>query len=154
MVTMRTDLSTTLTEVQRFLNEFKSDGCQCPACGQKVKTYTRKLNSGMVAFLRGLYSLSKKTPDRFFSLSTILKYIDSGSRSLDYSVLRHWQLIESDKPGKWRITQKGKDFLDGKIAVSRAVVIYNNQPDFFSSDLVKYDKAEKDVFDFKELMDN
>ena len=153
MVRMNISLLTTLENVKEFIKEFKSEGCECPACGQKVKTYTRKLNSGMVSFLRGLDSMTKALPGTFFTLSEILKYIKSGSKSLDYSVLKYWDFIRSDKPGRWYITERGQAFIAGKIAVSRSVIIYNNKLEYFSRELVKYDIAKNDVFNLKELMD-
>lgn len=130
------------------------EGVECPCCGQFVKLYKRKLNTSMAMFLISLYKLTANG-----------EYVHAGtalgkSFSMDYATLRHWQLIEEEwntdetkrRSGHWRITEKGKAFVSGKLQVPSHVHLFNNK-------LVGWSDAQTDIrvalgkrFDYAELM--
>lgn len=146
----------TLHSIKKWLKDHFENGVECPACGQNVKVYKRKLNSGMAYFLINLYKLNKKDPENYFHASNVL----GKSFSMDYAVLRHWKLIEEKpnddktkrKSGYWKITDQGKDFVKGLISVRTHVHLYNNHVVGFSDENLDIETALGNKFNYKELL--
>ena len=150
----------TIKEVKSYLREKFGDGARCPCCGQFVKLYKRKLNSGMTLFLIGLYNLSKHKKGAYFKNQTIMKKMNINTSSLDYSIIKHFGLMEEEKndltdkknSGYWRITQKGIDFVSQKIEVPSHVHLYNNKVLGFSDTKTNVVKSVGSKFNFDELL--
>lgn len=99
-------------EKKRLRSEFEK-GTTCRCCGQKVKQYKRKLNSGMCVFLIGLFKLSKRGMDNTpFSAAEVLESMGKHLKSTDYSMLQHFGLIQKKESG-WVITEDGICFCVG-----------------------------------------
>lgn len=154
----------TLKEARQYLKENYEKGCKCPLCKQNVKLYKRKLNSGMAIFLMGLYWLHKndKLQGGFYRNSMVLEYRNIVASSLDYSVLKHFGLIEErinaennkKNSGYWRLTEKGFSFVKGEITVPMRVHLYNNEVQGFSEEHTTIQQALGDNFDYDELMNS
>lgn len=144
----------TIADGKQFLRNGWQQGVNCPCCGQLVKLYDRKLNSGMAIFLLGLYGSTFE--GNFEHASTVLV----GTKSLDYSVLRHWRLIEEDnrlvagkrKSGFWRVSERGRKFVEAKITVPSHVKLFNNKLVGFSEDRISITQALGKNFDYNEVM--
>ncbi len=106
---------------------------------QTVKMYSRKINSGMVLFLIGLYKLTKQNGREFFTNKEVMEIMELSATSLDYSVLKHFGLMfektntetKKRKSGHWMITNLGTDFIENKASVIENVLLYNNKVNGF-----------------------
>jgi hypothetical protein len=158
----------TLVEAKAHLRENYKSGCTCPACGQYVKEYKRKLNSGMALFLIGLYKLmkrdAKKNPtvqytQNFYSNKEVMKKMNLTVTSLDYSVMKHFGLIEprvseggKRDSGAWRLTQEGIHFVSNSDTAPKYVYLYNNKRTGISDEQISISEALDSKFDYEELM--
>ncbi|GAG10893.1 unnamed protein product, partial [marine sediment metagenome] len=125
----------TLEEAKNELKKGYMKGVTCPCCDQHVKMYKRKLNAGMSKFLIGLHKETNRTGEVYISSGQVLKAIKSGTKSMDFSILRHWGLIKEKthcldskkNSGMWKITHTGKAFAEGNYMVQSHVKIYDNR---------------------------
>jgi len=159
----------TLKQAKDFLRENFKKGCECPTCGQRVQLYKRKINSGMALFLIGLYRLDnrydKENPGElhrnFFSNKEVMREMNLSASSLDYSVMKHFGLIEpraaeggKKNSGYWRLTHKGLLFTRWKARTPKYVFLYNNKIQGLSEETTTIKESLGDKFDFQELMNN
>jgi len=156
----------TIEEGKAYLRANFEKGCKCPCCDGSVKLYKRKLNSGMALFLIGLYKLTKEANNGsyvsvvFFSNKEIMAKMNINTASLDYSVLKHFNLIDpraseigKKDSGHWSITWKGLDFVEKNTTlVPKHVFLYNNKRQGFSDETITIKEALGEKFDFDELM--
>lgn len=81
-------------------------------------------------------------------------------RAKNYTLLRHWGLIETavntdpkiKGSGKWRVTSKGWKFLSGNLAVPSKVFLYNNQAQGWSEEQVLFKDCFGRKFSYEEAM--
>lgn len=155
----------TLEEAKEFLKQNWEYGTTCPCCNQHVKLYRRKLNSAMAY---GLIILTQNrnnvdTSD-WFHLENYLKPIEVASTLRgDMPKLRHWGLIEAKKArrddgdkrnGYYRVTQRGRDFVEGKLSVQQKVKLYNKDFYGYEGDYITIKDALGSHFNYSELMDH
>lgn len=147
----------TIKQAKEYLRENFEKGTDCPCCGQHVKLYKRKLNSGMVMALIHIY----KQGDWI----NVKDYMRKNSlpNNHDWTLLRYWGLIEESnekveegkkKNGVWRITEKGVKFIEKKIKLNSHILIYNNKFTGYSDTTTDIEKALGSKFNFTELMNN
>jgi len=147
----------TIGEAKAFLKEHFEDGSICPCCGQIVKLYNRKLNSVMSRMLIKLSHL----PEGFNHVSKIQESISTTGTN-DFSKLLHWNMVEQQSnedparktSGNWRITQKGKDFVNMKISVPKYCKIYNTKKLGMSLDQISISESLGNKFNYQKLMNN
>ena len=117
----------TILEVKDHLRKHYESGTNCPACGQLVKAYKRKLNSNMCRALAIIYSRTKSA-GIYIHVQNEFTLLGLRATAMDYTYLEKWKFIEAnpDKSGHWRVTDKGKAFVEGfkpvkvKVAVVRS----------------------------------
>jgi len=147
----------TIKQAKEYLRENFEKGTDCPCCGQHVKLYKRKLNSGMVMALIHIY----KQGDWI----NVKDYMRKNSlpNNHDWTLLRYWGLIEESTEkaeeakknnGVWRITQKGVKFIKKQITLNSHILIYNNKFTGYSDTTTDIEKALGSKFNFTELMNN
>lgn len=147
----------TILEAKRYLRENFGKGCSCPACGQTVKLYKRKLNSGMSIVLYYMYRYG----NGFVHVKELLR--EKGLKNNhDWTLLKYWGLIQeldnipnesgTKSSGHWRITDKGIDFIFRNLSVQKHILIYNNKFQGFSNDNTNFKESLGDDFNFNELM--
>lgn len=149
----------TIKEAKAYLRENFEKGCKCPVCDNSVRLYKRKLNSGMALFLLGLYKLTRDKEAVYFSNKDIMENMNINTSSLDYSVLRHFDLIsprisvvEKKDSGYWLLSLKGAQFVTGHLTSPKHVFLYNNKRQGFSDETITIKEALGSKFDFDELM--
>ena len=153
------NLTTTLQEVKEFLKRGSNKGCKCPACDQYVKVYKRPLNSGMARILIEMYKLGDS---EYHHIKDHLRK-EGLKNGHDWTLLRFWGMIDpmikeeedsgATKLGLWRITDTGKQFVEGKIRVSRRVRIYNKKMlGFEPNEMTTIQDALGDHFSYEQLM--
>jgi len=117
----------TLEEARGYIRDNKETGVPCPCCGQHVQVYTRKFNLNMGRFL---LSLCNKSPQA----SEWVHYKDCDYASRDYAGVAYWGLASNRKGAKsagyWRPTQRGLDFINGRIRIPSHVTLFNNKVDW------------------------
>lgn len=142
----------TIAEARKILERHAREGIDCPLCDTLYKTYKRSLNASIAASLVWLRAYSRKLTGS----DTEFPFVEPqrvGPRhvvaSREYPKARWWGMIEQraqDKQlaealessavssgesaqiaGFWRLTQRGADFVDGRLMVdSHALVLKNN----------------------------
>jgi hypothetical protein len=154
----------TAEEAKAYVTKHIQDGISCPTCGQFCKVYKRKLNSTMALALVLIYQFFKTHPHaEWLHIAAFLVKVkhDSSIAGGDAVKLRYWGLIErahgerddgSDRVGRYRITDIGKQFVEGKIAVPRYVYLYNQLLLRLSEEMTTMREALGDKFKYDELM--
>jgi len=155
---MTINSNSTIAEAKNFLRANFNEGVKCPCCTQLVKLYQVKINTGMIIVLINMYKLNKRLNKEWVHPIKDLKTING-----DYAKLRFWDLVvsSSDEPdedkkanGYWRITEKGKDFVENKIRIYEKVKLYDNKSYGNAGRQVNIYEAIKNKFNFKELMES
>lgn len=152
----------TIAEAKISLRENWEKGTDCPACGQLVKKYVRKLNSGMARGLIVAYRIDQEKGQDWFHISELLtKKIAAGANELQK--LRFWKLVEqkthNDDPDKkhsgfWRLTERGRLFVTNGVLVPRCITMYNQKFLGYEdeNDLISIREALGSKFNYRELM--
>ena len=126
-------------------------GAPCPLCGQHAKMYKRKINSGMA---RSLIHMYRSAGQGWIHVSLI------GARSREEGKLAYWGLVEEQngtglhggRPGYWRVTQRGVDFLTNQTSVQKYALVYNGHVRGFEGGPVTIKDALGTKFDYQDLM--
>ena len=138
-------------------------GMVCPVCGRFSKLYGRKLNSSMAWTLMLVYDYYKKEGNlrKWLKVESYLKSLPAVPTSLrgDFPKLRYWKLIiqkegevEGVKMGLYRITEKGINFCENRIKVSKVAFVHNRTVKGFSEETVNIVEALGDRFSYKDLI--
>ncbi len=157
-------MSNMLYEARVWVSANALTGVICPCCNQVAKIYKRKLNRAMAYSLICLYRLlSEADEEGWLDVPGLLAKhgLVAVLRSREYQKLRYWGLVEAKgekredggKAGKYRITETGRLFVIGNLALPRYVLLYNGG-------VIKVDATEKitirealgDRFNYDELM--
>jgi hypothetical protein len=126
---------------------------ECPCCKQDVQVFKRKLNANMARFLISLTYEHLVRGDW-------VHYKKCSYRGRDYPYLPAWGLAETAanedskkrSSGLWRPTEKGIDFVYGRIKVPTHAYIFDNQYLKHTRELIDIRGVLKEPFDFAELM--
>lgn len=150
----------TIADAKQYLRENWNKGCNCPACGQRVQLYDYKLYATSAAALVRLYRLGGE----FHHVSKYAEAGDGYPRAPHFAELRFWGLIEAmpksedntkkKSSGFWKITDKGRQFVEGEIQLHSRILVYNNKFQGYSSksEPITIRKAFDNEFDYDELM--
>jgi hypothetical protein len=153
-----------LEEARQWVQHRLRDGVTCPCCQQYCRVYRRKLNSTMALALVLIYQYFKANRNaKWLHVAAFLVKVkrDSSIAGGDVVKLRYWGLLEralgeredgSDRIGRYRITELGKQFVEGRIAVPRYVYLYNQMLLRLSEEMTTIREALGDRFSYDELM--
>jgi len=148
-----------LAEARRILELRLDKGSYCPCCGQYARRYKRKLYSSQARQLLRLYLLSRKHGfdlERFYHRSVIAPYANNN----DLALLRHWGLlalrrnedVNKRASGDCRLTNHGREFVEGTVCVPAACYLYNDLVQKFTEKLVSIYDALGTRFSYEDLM--
>ena len=133
----------------------RSGGTTCPCCGKHGQIYRRKFNSVMA---RSLIILYKAGPN-FEWINLIHEAAKTHGQVIgDYGKLEWWGLAEREESddgvatGRYRLTQKGLDFLFNRIEITSHAREYRSNVREFIGGKINIRKAIGDHFDYHELM--
>lgn len=99
----------------------------CPVCAQNAKLYARKFRTRWLRALRALAESIYLSPREMVAIC--------GAR--DYPALTYFGLAHRNpSDGMWRISQAGRDFLEGRTNLPTHAVIYNK-------DVVGFDELKR-----------
>jgi hypothetical protein len=156
-----------LSEVREWLRERvvgRKIATDCPVCTQRVELYHRSVYATMARFLIGLYWMSPERSDgeawvsaRAIAQRYGLRLNEGGDRSK----LRYWGLIEvpdatrpdgSNRTGYFKITRRGRAYVEDRLLIPKTAVIYNGSALRFEGPDVGIRDALRGKFDYSELM--
>lgn len=155
---------TSLAAARQWVLDNRREGAVCPCCDQLAKVYKRKLNQCMVYALLLIYRAQQRNADWIHAPSYLHKNAKRGPtvRGGDFAKLVHWGLIEtkpesdrgdgSKRAGYYKITSKGRDFVDGKIRLPKHVFLYASAFLGFSDESTSFRDAFGEKFNYDELM--
>ena len=137
------------------LDELMRKGGTCPCCGQYVKMYRYSIAGVAAACLIRLYGSPEGA---FVPVNSIARGHGVGGH---WARLRRWGLIEEAinedtkkrTSGLWRITARGREFVDNKILVPKYVLIYNGTVFGFEGGMVSIRGCLGNKFNYEELME-
>lgn len=146
-----------LEDAQNFVKDNVREGVECPCCNQFAKKYKRNISGLMAKCLIRIYRLTMDTNSIWHPIEDF--YLIGKSVCTNYSLLRHWGLIEEmankdpskKSSGSWRITHVGKRFVNGEYSVSKYAWLYNGHLNGFSGDMIKISDCIQ-RFDYRVLM--
>ena len=148
----------TIAEARLYLRENLNVGATCPCCKQYVKLYKRKITGVTAAGLVILYRRNMRIGwNDYVCIPDLL----TEKKYTDVTKLFYWDLIEpligkreegSKRVGYWRLTQKGREFVEGKIAIDKNVFVYNNKVYRRSEEKATIKDCLGLKFDYEELM--
>ena len=126
----------TIQEAKQYLRDNWEKGIDCPCCGRLVKRYRYRMPSPSARSLIILYRIDKEKPSEWIHVQKEFASRGMNANGMGYILLHWWGLIES-KPGNedtskrangyWRITPKGRAFVEGSIRVPSPIYIYDNR---------------------------
>lgn len=155
----------TLGEAREWLREEFEQGATCPCCQQGVKLRKQGITAEMAYGLIILNQVTARSGEEWFHMPTVLAEFKAGKTNM-FGLLSHWGLVDrmpgeredgSVRTGWYRITEKGKQFAEGRVTVNKYVYTYNSQllrrknPDLTQIDIKS---ALKERFNYDELMGN
>lgn len=87
---------------------------ECPCCGRHAQVYTRSLYAAIARALKKLLQHRKQGLD----------WVKIDGRNL--AKAQHFGLVQHGN-GMWTLTQKGVDFVEGRISVNRSVYEFDGR---------------------------
>ena len=148
-------MSDIITRGNELWNEVKSEadvGFNCPCCNRYVKRYKRKLHAEMASFLCRLYRADRNAvaDGHIFDAREFEPF--TAKASTDATYLVHWGLLTTPKTGCYKITQKGKAFVEGRIRVPLRIHMLCGDLEGFSVEDTNIKESLGNRFDLNELM--
>lgn len=144
----------TIEQVRRWMNimTLQHGKTDCACCKSHIQSYKRSISSSQVYWMFALYKLSKGTT-KYVDFKRVGYYLFEklGRNASDYTTLTYWDLIEVDPDalGFYRLTPKGKDFIEGKIKVPKDIYLTNGKMWKKSVEEISYVDCKK--FDVTEI---
>ena len=153
----------TLGEARQLLRDNWEKGVDCPCCTRLVKLYHYKINSGQARALITLYKLTnqQKPKDGWIHVPQEFAKLKLDAHGMSYHRTALWGLIEqqpvNDDPNKnssgyWRITEKGKSFVNGRIKVLQSAYVFEGRVMKTGGNPVDIRDALGKKFSYEELM--
>lgn len=146
-----------LSKVKTYLRAEFDKGCECPACGQFVRQYRRRIGSPQCRGLILLYSIHTKRETEWVHIREIVKEVNVHG---DFAKMVYWNLIE-EKPntdkdkkssGLWKITDLGKKFVKNEIKIPSHALVYNGKCNGMSETQTDIIESLGKTFNYNELM--
>ena len=172
---------TTIEEAKTYIAaNAPKKGCSCPACGQYVKHYKRRLNANAAKALILIYNISMSRPDLFSPeeenkygfihiQNEFSKQFKLRATGMDYIQLPRWGLIEKKpedkvsatkkedryKPkhsGFWRITPKGVNFALKRSTLPEYCIVFDNRTIGWGEKQINIEQALGKKFSYQEVI--
>lgn len=156
----------TLSAARDWLRNRVEAGAHCPCCSQYAKVYARTVTSTMAYALICIYHYFAENPEASWlhvpDYLTRVCRVGPTVRGGDWAKLTAWGLLEmreldredgSPRNGYYRITEKGKEFVRGTIALPRYALFYDGRVLRLDDDRrITIGTALGKRFDYAELM--
>lgn len=154
--------------VRAFFHTLLGAGKQvvCPICDRAAQYNLTTLDSAMSLALILVYNHFVENPeDRWLHLEEFFKEHPRTNTTTRANApkLRHWGLLSRDpeckedgnpSTGYYRITEAGCEFVNGRLHVPKAILLYNNKVVGRHAESVTIRTTQKHYFDYtKEVLD-
>jgi hypothetical protein len=150
------------------------EGTTCQCCGRWAKRYRRHVNSTMAGCLCVMLAMTRERIAK--GEDTWLRAEDVGQRlrqSLHFAMVSYphgeigklafneWGLVEAklvDPRGKkkasglWRVTERGRAFVEGSLQIPRYLWVYDNHVDSASDEKIGLRQCFKTTFNYQDLL--
>lgn len=97
----------------------------CPLCEQTVKVYLRSITPAMAYCLIRAY---RHNQHGLVDIPSLFR--DNHAVQSDFTKLKFWELVEQDKTvrraGLWKLTDKGRRFVENQLSVQKYAKVYND----------------------------
>jgi hypothetical protein len=156
--TLSSDCS--LAEARELVAREQENGIICPCCGRRVKVYKRRLYGAQVEVLMLMYDYFT-SHEGWLHVPSYLNGRGVKARGGDWAKMKHWSLIVSslevrkdgsDRAGRWRITERGCQFVERQIAVPAYYLSDKNRVVGWADQQVYIDQIASKRFNYAELM--
>lgn len=147
----------TLGEARRILRERADDDwVECPTCGNVTRVYHRRAISAMQAVsLVKMYCHERDTGEIWMDRAEVC-----GNECREEHKLRYWGLLQPQgvkrstggSNGVFRLTGKGKRFVEGVITVPRYAEVMNNHTLALWGDEVGIRQCLGTKYDYEDLL--
>jgi hypothetical protein len=146
----------TVGEAREWLRENVEKGAECPLCHQFSKVYRRTITSAMARALALIWHEGGWGKHLYVHVPSI-----DPARGGDVAKLENWGLIEEERiarpdggrAGYWRITNKGEEWLNGKVSVPKYARLYDGKLLSLTGPSWDVFQALGKRFDYRDLMD-
>ena len=142
-----------LQEAKELLRKNFAAGINCPCCGQLVKKYKRKLNSGMAITLIRIFNNPRS--GEWINVKDFLRE-NKFPNSHDWTLLRYWGFLEERQEegtsGEWRVTDDGRDFALNQRIAKKHLFLFDNRFYGWGEATTNILEALGDKFNYFELM--
>lgn len=122
----------TIADARRQFNRsLRRNGyAECEICESVHKTYQRKLSSRTINCLH----LIAKSKDGMTTKQLVNQLRAKAGREQHW--LKYWGLATYGTDKKWRITEKGREFIKGKIAIPRYAYVRHGVVTGYSTETI------------------
>lgn len=138
---------------QEMQAQYQRDGkARCPCCDGHVEPYPFTMNFWSLEGLKFIVSEWRMldpspTAPKGIVMNTHPRLNPKILRDRNFAKLKHWGLLEKigarrQKYIMWKPTQKGMDFVDGKISLPDTVLIYNDKGLAFMGRKIKVNEVK------------
>lgn len=149
---------TTIAEAKQYILDNIEEGVECPACTRNVQMQKFNLDHNMASALRILDEHTNQG-EYVRTIALFNEYADTESNlnnGGNWTKVKHWGLIESEmtiteeggSQGNWRITQKGRDFVHGKVKVSKKAKTFKDKLHGYLGDPILITDIKIKPFDY------
>lgn len=130
----------------------------CPCCGRYAKIYRRQIHHSVARQLIAFYHLGGH--NGFIHISELKSAFLTGAG--DFTKAKYWDLLDqqinNDDPekkhsGLWFLTEKGRDYVLGRISIPKYVIVFDDKVLRFSDELSTIQDALGNKFNYEELME-
>lgn len=157
----------TLAAARALLAVKRDEGVECPCCEQFVKVYKRPINAAMsYALILIDHYFSRPAHDEWLHVPQFLAVQKLPASTLasirgDWAKLKYWGLLEemqalrddgSNRVGFWKITEKGRQFVQRHVVVPKYAHLLNNQFLCFEGPEIGIEDSLGVRFNYNELM--
>jgi len=149
----------------KFFDSLPDGGSVCPCCDRMGRLNKYTLNSSMVGALLwmsrtvtlddGWIKMGKKSPawilaSKAFSTMKFWGFVQPAPKLTIHE--RNAIGMKTKTSGHWRVTQKGFEFLEGRMRVPTAAIVYNDELFGWVDEDINFKEALSRQFDYDEMM--
>ena len=117
----------------------------CPTCNQKIVEYSHNFSMVLAIGLWELYSATR--PMNLHDLNL------TKGEYCNFQKLQYWGLVRKIGDGLWKLTDEGRDFVDGKTTIQKTVWTFHAEVVRFEGEQISFSIAEVEKVKAKRARD-
>lgn len=135
------------------------DQVPCPCCGQKAQIHPWTFSTKLAFAIYELYRIDQADPGVQVHLHREVINPNPKRTNRSANQLHHWKLIKQANPqvpgkardGLWIITNRGRQFVEGKVRIPKSIKIYDKGLMEESEETVSFLEALEIPFSYREV---